>query len=144
MRPILERLEPSQMRPDEIDQLEDVLNDSPCLVGREGFRLELPDPIFHLLLQVVRMMRKGEVMVLTPEDEALSTQRAAEYLGVSRPFLVKLLEERKIPFHKTGTHRRIQLRDLRSYRDLRDKDRSARLRRVFDAIQEAGHYEDAE
>jgi excisionase family DNA binding protein len=144
LRGTVDRLEPSQLRPEEIDQLEDVLNDSPCLIGREDFRLELPDPIFHLLLHVVRMMRKGEVILLMPEDECVSTQSAAEYLGVSRPFLVKLLEEEKIPHYKTGTHRRIRLKDLRTYRDQRDQERSAGLRALFDKIQEAGHYEDSE
>lgn len=144
MQATVDRLEPSQLRPEEIDQLEEVLNDSPCLMGREGFRLELPNPIFHLLLQVVRMVRKGEVILLMPEDECVSTQSAAEYLGVSRPFLVDLLEKGKIPFHKTGTHRRIRLRDLRTYRDRRDQERNAGLRDLFDKIQEAGLYGDGD
>ncbi len=140
----MDRLEPSQLKPEEIDQLESVLNDSPSLVGREGFRLEMPDPIFHLLLHVVRMMRRGESILLMPEDECVSTQSAADYLGVSRPFLVKLLDEEKIPYFKTGTHRRIMLKDLRNYREARDSERTDRLKKAFDAIQDAGHYEDSD
>jgi excisionase family DNA binding protein len=142
MRTTLDRLEPSQLRPDEIDQLERVLDDSPCLVGREEFRLPLPDPIFHLLMQVVQSMRKGEVILLMPEDESLTTKAAADYLGVSRPFLVTLLDNDQIPSYKVGSHRRVKLRDLRTYRNARDKENHAGLRELFNKIQEAGHYED--
>jgi excisionase family DNA binding protein len=142
MRPTLDRLEPSQLRSDQIDQLEEVLNDCPCLKGREGIEVPLPDPIFHLLLHVVQMMRKQEAILLVPEHECFTTQGAADFLGVSRPHLVKLLDEEKIPFYKTGCHRRVKLRDLKAYRDARDAERSTRLRKLFDAIEEAGHYED--
>lgn len=142
MRTTIDRLEPSQLRPEEIEQLERVLDDSPCLVGRGDFRLPLPDPVFHLLLQLVHALRRGEAILLTPEDEALTTKAAADYLGVSRPFLVNLLRKDMIPSYKVGSHRRVKLRDLRTYRMARDKETHANLRELFDKIEQSGHYED--
>ncbi|MFY9234220.1 MAG: excisionase family DNA-binding protein [Fimbriimonadaceae bacterium] len=142
--PALDRLEPSQLEPGVIDQLQQVLDDGPCLIGRENFKLPLPDPIFHLLLAVVNAMRNGETILLIPEEEFFTTKAAADFLGVSRPFLVNLLNQEKIPYHKVGSHRKIKLLDLKTYRDGRDKDRRVRLKKLFDKVQQAGHYDDVE
>ncbi len=142
MRTTFDRLEPSQLKPEEIDQLERVLDDSPCLVGRDDFKLPLPDPISHFLLQAVHAMREGEAILLMPEDESLTTKAAADFLGVSRPFLVGLLDEKLIPSYKVGSHRRVKLRDVRLYRAARDEETHAGLRQLFDRIDQSGHYED--
>lgn len=76
-----------------------------------------------------------------PETEPMTTQAAANFLGVSRPFLVKLLEEKQIPFHNVGTHRRVLLKDLKAYQKRRDTDRRAALKNLFDEIDEAGLYD---
>ncbi len=64
---------------------------------------------------------------MIPQDEALTTQSAANYLGVSRPFLVKILDEGRIPHHKTGSHRRIRFADIAAYAHKRDSERRAIL-----------------
>ena len=69
-------------------------------------------------------------MSVTPVMKALTTQQPANILGVSRPFLVGLLNQREIPFHKTGTHRRIYLKDLLDYQKRRDRDR----KRILDEL----------
>ena len=79
--------------------------------------------------------------MLTPENETMTSQAAANYLGVSRPFLVKILEENKIPFHYVGTHRRVLLKDLKEYEKQRDKERRASMKGLFDKIQEAEKYD---
>src|SRR6266850_6445329 len=91
-----------------LDQLSEVLSDErPALIGREGVRIELPNPVFHVLVSIVRDMRAGKSVVLLPVKEPFTTQAAANFLGVSRPFLVRLVESGEIPHHRVGTHRRI-------------------------------------
>src|SRR5438876_11096745 len=96
------RIDPSRLTPEELDRLAGMVieDDRPALVGREGVRLELPDPIFHLLVRVIRTMREGRAIVLMPEDETFTTQAAASFLGMSRQFLVNLLERGEISFHR--------------------------------------------
>ena len=144
MRTTLDRFEASAEMRDQLDNLESFLQEErPCLSGREGFKMELPDPIFHVLLRTVQMMKRGQRILLVPEDECLTTKAAADFLGVSRPFLVSLLTEGKIPFFEVGSHRRIKFKDLQAYKTVRDEERHTGLRQLFNRIQEAGHYEDA-
>lgn len=127
----------------ELDRLSEVVlaDERPALVGREGVRLELPDPIFHLLVRVVRTMREGKAFVLLPESESMTTQAAAEFLGVSRPFLVNLLEQDAIPHHKVGTHRRVYPKDLMDYQRQRDARRRVTLDDLRGKVEAAGLYE---
>jgi excisionase family DNA binding protein len=127
----------------ELDRLSEAVlaDERPALVGREGVRLELPEPIFHLLARVVRTMREGKAVVLLPETESMTTQAAAEFLGVSRPFVVDLLEKDVIPHHKVGTHRRVYLKDLMAYQRQRDTRRRATLDGLRSKVEAAGLYE---
>jgi len=115
----------------------------PALVGKEG-AIPLPEPVFDLLLRIVQALREGESIVVMPENETMTTQAAADFLGVSRPFLVKLLEEGGIPFHRVGTHRRVLLKDLRAFQKNRDRERRSAMKRLFDELDEAGLYDAAE
>ena len=90
--------------------------------GPVSLRLEgradapLPKPAFRLLIEVLSQMARGNVVAVTPIQADLTTQQAAELLGVSRPHLVKLLEGGRLPFRKVGAHRRVQFADLAAYR----------------------------
>jgi len=143
MRTTLDRFAASPEMRDELDKLDTLLQEEcPCLFGREGFKMELPDPIFHVLLRAVEMMKRGQAVLLIPEDECVTTKAAADFLGVSRPFLVSLLTDGKIPHFEVGSHRRIKFKDLQAYKAVRDSERQGALRKLFDRIQEEGHYED--
>ena len=76
----------------------------------------LPPPAFRLLVEVLSQMARGHVVAVTPIQADLTTQQAAELLGVSRPHLVKLLETGRLPFRKVGAHRRVAFADLATYR----------------------------
>ena len=127
MNPKEDRLDPSLLKPAELNQLIELVSreERPALVGREGVRIELPDPIFHLLVNTVRQMQQGRAIILMPEDETFTTQAAAALLGMSRQHLVELMEKGEIPHHRVGTHRRVTLKDLRAYQEVRDKGRCA-------------------
>ena len=146
MKTIENRFDPSALTARQLRQLdrlsEAVLADErPSLVGREGVRLELPEPVFKLLAQVVRTLREGKSLVLVPESESMTTQAAAVFLGVSRPFLVDLLEKGAIRHHRVGTHRRVYLKDLMQYQRRRDSRRHATLDDLRRKVDAAGLYE---
>lgn len=114
---------------------------SPALVGADGERLELPNAVYRLLKDIARNMQLGRAIVLIPENQQLTTQRAADLLGVSRPHLIKLLEAGELPYHKAGSHRRIYLKDLIAYQKRRDAERKAALDRIAREAFESGLYD---
>src|SRR5436190_21220774 len=102
----------------------------PKLVGANGEGIELPEPIFRLLRQIVPHLKQGHALSLVPVHQELSTQQAADLLNVSRPFLIGLLERGEIPFVKTGKHRRVRFADLMRYKRQRDANRRRALDRL--------------
>jgi len=114
---------------------------TPALVGADGERLKLPEAVFRLLKDIVLNMQLGRAIVLIPENQQLTTQRAADLLGVSRPYLIKLLEAGELPYHKAGSHRRVYLRDFVRYQKRRDTERKRALNRIAKEAYEAGLYE---
>lgn len=113
------------------------------LIGPNGVGVPLPRPIYDVLIQVVEAMRAGRAITVAPLAQRLTTQEAAELLGVSRPTLVKLLESGAIPFEKPGRHRRVKLADLLAYRDARTVARRETLNRMTEEASEAGLYDAA-
>lgn len=96
-----------------------------------GEQVEIPEQMYQILRQVVEAMFENKAITVIPQDTMLTTQQAAEMLGMSRPTLVKLLELGRIPFQRVGTHRRVRLVDLITYRD-------AAREAKFDMIAETG------
>jgi excisionase family DNA binding protein len=86
-------------------------------------------------------LQAGKGISIVPEHQQLTTQRAADILGVSRPFLVGLLESGQIPFHMVGSYRRIYLRDLLDYKRQRDQARHEAINNMARADMEAGTYD---
>lgn len=95
--------------------------------GEIGDQVEIPHEIYEVLVKAVQAMRSGLAVTITPSSHTLTTQQAAEVLGVTRPTLVKMLDEGKIPFEKPGTHRRVRLADVLAYKELRKSEQYAAL-----------------
>ena len=89
--------------------------------------VELPPSVAALLLEILEDMAAGSAVAVLRNDAELTTQQAADYLNVSRPFLVGLLEAGDVPFRKVGTHRRVRFEDLRRYKDSTDAARRSAL-----------------
>ena len=88
----------------------------PRLTGPDGQSVELPEPMFEVLLQVAVAMKAGLAVTVAPHHLLLSTQEAADLLRISRTTLVRLLESGVIPFDKPSRHRKVRLDDLLEYR----------------------------
>lgn len=86
------------------------------LHGRDSAEVVLPAIAFQMLEMILEELAQGHAIVVTPIDREISTQKAADLLNVSRPYLIKLLESGRIPFHKVGSHRRVRLGDLLKYK----------------------------
>jgi excisionase family DNA binding protein len=114
---------------------------STTLVGPNGERLVLPPEVFEVLRDVVDAMARGQAVTIAPVHQRLTTQEAADLLGVSRPTLVKLLEAGKIPFEQPGRHRRVRLADVIAYRERASTERRAALDRMVEIADEADMYE---
>jgi excisionase family DNA binding protein len=112
------------------------------LLGPDGEQVPLPEEVYRVLVEVVEAMREGKVITLVPRTQQLTTQEAADFLGVSRPTLVKLLEEGRIPYDQPGRHRRVLFTDLLAYRERQREDRRAALDRMTQDASEAGLYGD--
>lgn len=116
--------------------------------GKGGVRVEaegdhevrqsfiLPATAVRLLTDVLARLAEGRTVVIMHDDAELTTQQAADMLNVSRPHLVKLLQEKQIEYHKVGTHRRITLRNLQAYRKRRATEVAAALDELAQQAQE--------
>ncbi len=106
--------------------------------NNESDDLILPGYAINLLLDILTEMSKGNAITVMPIHAELSTQETAELLNVSRPHLVDLLEQGKIPFRKVGTHRRVLAKDVFDYKQRIDEDRLKALDELAAQAQELG------
>jgi len=92
--------------------------------------IELPAGAVKLLQAVLEDMASGRAVTIVPQNAELTTQQAADFLNVSRPFLVQLLEQKKLPFRLVGTHRRVRFEDVLHFKENIDAER----RKVLDQL----------
>jgi excisionase family DNA binding protein len=83
-------------------------------------QLELPTSALRLLVDILAEWADGNAVKVVPVHAELTTQEAADLLNVSRPHLVKLLEDGELPFHRAGKHRRVRFADLIRFKETRD------------------------
>ncbi len=111
------------------------------LVGPNGEAVELPESVFYVLERVAEVLARGDSITVVPVGREVTTQQAADLLNVSRQYLVRLLDEGRLPFRKVGKHRRVRIEDVLSYKATRDKDRRAGLRELSRLTEDLGGYD---
>jgi len=110
------------------------------LVGPDGKTEILPNNIYSFLCRLLADLKAGNSVTILQNNALLTTMDASKMLGVSRQFLVTLLEKGEIPFFKVGTHRRIYAYDLLAYKARRDAGRRKALDDLARAEFEEGFY----
>ncbi len=111
------------------------------LVGPDGKTQNLPVSLYEFLVKLIADLCEGQSVAIVQNDAQLTTVEGARMLGVSRQFLIKLLERGEIPHHMVGTHRRIYVRDLLAYKAKRDSNRRKILDDLTRAEAEDGLYD---
>lgn len=109
--------------------------------GGDIVRLEVPPATLRLLSQILALMARQQTFVLYPESSELTTKQAADVLGVSRPFLIRVLEAGQIPFRKVGRHRRVLVQDVLAYKKTMQIKRRAALDELVKASEDIGGYD---
>ena len=100
--------------------------------------IKLPAAAVQLLLAILEDMASGRAVTLVPHNAELTTQQAADFLNVSRPFLIQLLQQKKLPFRRVGTHRRIRFEDVAAFKEAIDRERREVLDQLAAEAQELG------
>jgi excisionase family DNA binding protein len=109
--------------------------------AEEHEQIELPEALHQVLVQAVAALQAGKAVTLSPTMTKLTTQQAADLLGVSRPTVVRLMEDGDLPFERVGNRRKVLLKDLLTYRDAR---RQRQLQAIADTSVDLNEEEDAE
>ncbi|HEX3844420.1 MAG TPA: excisionase family DNA-binding protein [Steroidobacteraceae bacterium] len=109
--------------------------------GGDIVRLEVPPATLRLLSQILALMARQQTFVLFPESSELTTKQAADVLGVSRPFLIRVLEAGQIPFRKVGRHRRVLMQDALAYKKTMQIKRRAALDELVKVSEDMGGYD---
>jgi excisionase family DNA binding protein len=118
---------------------------APCkLVGPSGETIPIPESVFYVLERIAEVMARGDSITVVPVGKEMTTQQAADILNVSRQYLVRLLDEGRIPYTKTGKHRRLRIEDVLAFKELRDDHRRAALDELTKSSEALGGYDELE
>ncbi len=113
----------------------------PVLIGADGVEVALPASLRTVLRRAAVALARDRAVSIVAQDRLLTTQEAADLLNVSRPYLIRLLEEGKIPHSMVGTHRRVRFDELLAFKREWDAERMAALNRLTQINQDLGLYE---
>jgi len=114
------------------------------LIAPDGKEIPIPTAIYKVLEQVIPLLLSDNAVSIVPVGTLLTTQESAALLNVSRPHLIKLLDQGVIPFERSnepGSHRKIRFVDLMEYKHKRAMERREQLRKLTEMSQDAGFYE---
>lgn len=113
---------------------------SVALVDTHNNKVSFSDnpKIFTLIKSVLSSLASGKAVSIVPYDAVLTTHQAAHFLNVSRPHLIKLLEEGALSFHKVGTHRRVKFDDLLAYKQAQQETTRSALKELTNLSEEYG------
>lgn len=100
--------------------------------------VRLPASAVEMLMDILVNISMGNAVQIVPVHAEMTTQEAAELLMVSRPYLIKLLDEGKIDHRKVGTHRRVKYCDVLKYKEAHESARKKALDELAQEAQEMG------
>lgn len=128
------------------NELESVLkglkDDSPEIeIYETGDRIKIPLKALELLTDILKAMGEGKPISIVPVAAEMTTQAAAEFLGCSRPHLVKLLEEGSIPYTRIGKHRRVKFEDISNFKESMKKEQEKLIIQMMKTDEKSGLYD---
>jgi excisionase family DNA binding protein len=114
-----------------------------CVDGLDPIEsIALPSSIFAQIIDLLSKLGRGDAVTIVPVQAEVTTTQAAELLGVSRPFLIKLLDRGDIPYRMVGTHRKLKASDVTLYRNRRSIKRREALNAMAALDEELGSDDD--
>ncbi|WP_225732002.1 MULTISPECIES: excisionase family DNA-binding protein [unclassified Nocardia] len=146
-----EKLSERTLLPEHLDEIAEVRRfleatppsaEATVLQSAAGEVVTLPAEVFEGLRLVALALSEGKAVTVAPLHTTLTTQEAAELLGMSRPTFVKLLDAGDIPFTRPGRHRRVRLTDVLAFREYRRAERTAGLSELTRISEDLGLYDD--
>ena len=112
-----------------------------CFLSYKGQKISLSEAEYQTIQEVLKITREGNSFTIVPDNKYMTTQEAADLLNVSRPYLVKLLDQKEIPYIQVGNRRKILAEDIFAYLQKRDENRRKILREFSLGIKEDGLYD---
>jgi excisionase family DNA binding protein len=106
-----------------------------CVLSVDGQEFSIPDRLADEVIHLLSEVASGREVSVDAQETELTTTEAAELLNVSRPHLVDLLEDGEIPFHKTGSHRRVYRRDVLEYKQKQRQEAEDAMQKLADQAQ---------
>lgn len=144
--PSVEEIEAARLAARQFRQLDHgaAVSFTPAQEGKKAAQepITIPANIFRTIIKMLVEMGNGNAVAVVPVSAELTTQQAADLLNVSRPHLIKLLNQEEIPFRMVGTHRKLPARDVLNYRDRTVQVRRAALTEMVELDAELGLVDD--
>lgn len=124
------------------EALERLHTDSPEIeIEETEAKIKIPLKALKLLARILEVTSQGKSISIVPVATEMTTQAAADLLGCSRPYLIKLLEEGEIEFAKIGKHRRVKFEDVMAYKKKMKAKQQELLIKIMHADEESGLYD---